>query len=473
MNQNIENVDYEWLIQPTGDPFTDVGGMVLKFFSEKFPNKNIEELIEEMAKIYVNNWSGKLNAFFLNSTITQPAFKGKRKIEETKKFFKQLITQEKEFKEGYCRITGRETQVFQAGRDNHILSGSSGFINFNHALENGLYVSKEVLMRMFFVPFGLVQLSDKIALIQSNNFDVSEHFVRKNCKENYNLLGTGLADGILKSEFKNPANALFAFIDNCISELSLVKQNKKNPSKITIDDISVSLYHFTNFGATPTVDIYLLESTLFRFYATCNRAKLAKDWQTFIRYHYKNFKFKGAKFNESNQTWETEKASADYEEFKTWRNRIYEKLLANQSILIDIKKWSETKKFNFQIVELYQIYIKNMEKRTLTKIKEIADFIVNEQQNDSVKKAITRLNGSKSSHDVRAFLLGLIKKNYQDDNPKPLITLEEYVEYLFPDSTSWREIRDLMLIAVYQKLHENQISIELELDQNELETQNN
>jgi len=472
MIKGTQNIDYEWLTKPTGDPFADVGGIVIKYFSEKNPNKDILDLIEAITKIYVKNWGGKLNAFFLNSTITQAAFKGSRKIDETLKFFKELINEQKEFKIGYCRITGKKTKLFYAGRDNHILSGSGTFINFHHAFETGLYVSKEVLIRVFFVPFGLLQLSGKIALIQSNNLDVFEYFIRKNCSENLSAIASGIAEGVLKSEFTNPANALFGFADNCISSLKIATY-KEDIDETSIKNTSFGMYHFTNFGASPEVQLYEIRSTVFAFYATCLHPKLKNDWQIFIQNHYSNFKFKNAQFSEDTYSWHSGKNVAEYSEYKVWRNRIYEKLLNNQSILGEILRWSKHRKFNFRIIEYYQIYLKNMEQKTLEKIKQLADFIVNKQETDKVKKSITRLNGSKSSHDVRYFLLGLIDKNYQDKNENPLITLEDYVQYLFPDGVNWREIRDLLLIAVYQKLHENQISLEIELPETEVEDINN
>nr|HRC95054.1 hypothetical protein [Tenuifilaceae bacterium] len=112
MKETYNKIDYEWLTRPTGDPFADVGGFAIEYLSEKFPEKDIMELIDYITKIYVEKWNGKLNAFFLNSKITQPAFQGSRKTEETLKYFKDLINETELFEVGYCRITGRETKLF-------------------------------------------------------------------------------------------------------------------------------------------------------------------------------------------------------------------------------------------------------------------------------------------------------------------------------------------------------------------------
>lgn len=97
-----------------------------------------------------------------------------------------------------------------------------------------------------------------------------------------------------------------------------------------------------------------------------------------------------------------------------------------------------------------------MHKGTMAKIKELADFIIADSSDDEIAKSITNINRQKSGNDLRRYLLKLVGlyNEKHSDNPKPLITVEEYADYLFPDGTYWNEIRDLLLIAIYQKLHE-------------------
>ena len=114
-----------------------------------------------------------------------------------------------------------------------------------------------------------------------------------------------------------------------------------------------------------------------------------------------------------------------------------------------------------------------MDKKTLSKIKDLANFIVDERTDDEIKKSMTRLNGAKSSHELRYILLKFLGKNYNEGKESPLFTIEDYTEYLFPDGSNWKETRDLVLIAVYQKLHEANKKVEVELVENELENQLN
>lgn len=451
----------EWLTKRTGDPFVDVGGYVIEYLqSEVYPDDSIVQLIDRATNIYVNSWDAKLNAFFLNSKITQPAFKGVRKIEETAKYFTSLINESEPYEQGYCRITGQEGMLFDAGRDNSIMSGSRTFINFHHAFDKGLKLSKEVLIRLHFVPLGSVILSGKVALIKSNIPRVTQLFVHQNIKNNLQNIASGAKEGVCKSEFKNPANALFDFAKKVILE-----------SKDELaQGAALTLYHFTNFGASPEIDIYQMPSKVFLYYYQCNQISYKEDWKTFVRHHYKNSKHTTAKYITSKDMIVDEKKNVafPFEEYKTWYNIVYHRLLNNDSILPQFRKWSKEHPIHMDIVRLYQQIIKNMKTETINKILEIADFVIHERSEDGIKKVIKRLDKSGNGSQIRRVLISLAKENHNRGNP-PLISVEDYTEYLFPDTYNAREIRDLLLIAIYQKIHESNLVVELEIESEENE----
>lgn len=477
--EETEKINNDYLTNITGDPFADTGGMVIKFLwtLPHLKDKDIMGLVDFAANLYVNKWGGKLHAFFLNSKITQAAFVGQRKIDEAIKYYKSLIDETESFKEGYCRISGRKTKLFPAGRDNHILSGSGTFINFHHNFESGLFLSKEILIRIFFVPLGLIQLSDKVAMLSSNYEKVTEFFVEKNCRENLNAISNGTAEGVLRSEFNNPANALFNFEDSYLNtHLKSLLENEDENELLKEADVTLNLYHFTNFGASPEVIIYVLGSKVFKFYAFCNRIKIKKDWNKFLRNNYRNSKHKGAVFNEDKEVWDSKSEMISHETYKTWKNNVLENLLAGRSILGSILRWNTKYSFPFIIVEYYAIIIRNMEKRTIEKIVQVADFIVTNHKNDFVGKKIKELYGKNGSYVLRQFLLKLNSENYQLDAKDPLITVKDYSEYLFPDGGNWKDIRNILIIAIYEKLHKMGVLIDVaipESEENELDSQIN
>jgi CRISPR-associated protein Cst1 len=457
MNEKIN-----YFTEITGDPFADIGGLVIEYLQEKKPEKTILELIKEATAIYVNKWDNNLHSFFLNSTITHNSNKGQKGIDKTISFYKNVI-EGVGGEDGFCRITGKQGKVFSAARDNHIMSGSATLINFHHGFESGIKLSAEALVRIFFVPLGVEQLGDKVAVLVSNNEDVTRFFVKKNVDNNLRALGSNISKSILRSDFSNPINAIFDYASQCIENVKAATYDKDSDTSNTIG-VTLNLYHFTNFGASPTINILTLPATVFAFYAYCLTYH-KKDWQNFILRQYTNSKFKNAEYDSSSGTWNNNNESVGYNSFKVWRNKVYEALLnGNYNIVRKaFLKHSKAFAFNFKIVEQYQINIQNMDKRTLTKLKELADFIVTDRSEDEIKRSITRLNGEKSSSGLRRFMLKLADKNYAEGKENPLFSLEEYANYLFPDGTYWGEIRDLLLIAIYQKLHETNKKIEVEL----------
>lgn len=465
MNKQLGTINNEYLTCVTGDPFADVGGYAIKEFAERYPDKNILELIEEVTKIYVSRWSAKINPFFLNSKITQPAFDAKKKVDETMKYFRSLFEEQDADVIDYCRITGQKTKLFLAGRDNSILSGSGTFINFHHGLEGGIMVSKEALIRFHFVPLACLYLQGRIALISSNDSVLSEFFARENCSQNLHSIAIGISDGILKSECRSPGTALFRFIDGAISK-SKVKYGLRN--------YVLTLYHFTNFGASPEVKIYMIPAMLFAFYTSMQKGNMRDDWNRFVANYYMNSDYKGAKYNQTTNTVDFERKGEgrviEEVEFQNWTNLIYTRLLINQSILPYILKWSRKNRFNFKILEIYQINIRNMKKETLAKIDEMAEFILRSNDKDIIKKSIKKLDVVKSAFLLRRFVLkDVVAKYYAEGNEKAILTVEEYANYLFPDTGSWQETRDVLLIAIYQKMHERNLVVPAELEEDELE----
>ncbi|MBK8519007.1 MAG: hypothetical protein IPL55_22800 [Saprospiraceae bacterium] len=154
----------EVLLKRSGDPFADTGALVIAYLQKTpmYRDKDILELIEAVAKIYVNIWNSKVHPFFLNHSITQPAFDSQRKILETVKYYKSLINGEAEGEEGYCRILGTKGKLFSAGRSNYMMAGSGTFMNFHHGFEGGLMLSKEALIRIFLCAWELSLLGIKL-----------------------------------------------------------------------------------------------------------------------------------------------------------------------------------------------------------------------------------------------------------------------------------------------------------------------
>ncbi len=450
----MQKLDVQWLTRPVGNPFVDTGGYVIELLWEKGYSRDILELIKHVANIYVRDWNAKLNSFFHNSTITQPAFKGDRKIEETLKYYKSLLEDQENYVVGYCQITGRKTKLFPARAENSILAGSYGFTNFHSVFDIGARVSKEVLIRMFFVPLGSVSVGGRMAVVSSNVPEFTKIFVRKNLEANLKSAGSG--GGIYKLPYSSVENALFHYADELLMERKDFEQ-----------DVAITLFHFSSYMQSPSLNIYRLPAKVFSFYRSANLL-FPQEWKKFLHAHYKSgSKIKNAQYDPASDKFiiqqKKQKVELDYEEFKTWRNSVLHKLLNDRSLLGDILTWiKDGHDFPWQLTQVYSIKVLGMKTATVNKIKQLAGYFVDlAQKEDRVKRYLNDLNQARSAGELRGFLLKLVRANYLSGNSEPLITVEDYVNYLFADDVGWQEIRDLLLIAIYEELHRRSIRVDL------------
>lgn len=412
---------------------------------------------------------------FLNAKVTQSAFDSERKKAESIAYFKGLLDGTVPSEKGYCRITGQYTDLYKAGRHNTVLSGSGKFVNFHHTFATGMMLSKEMLIRYYFLPLASERVpvtnssnaaygkfsqkkSEKlyIAVISSSNAAVAELYARRCCARILSDVGKNHSLEILKSKCRSVGTAIFRFLDDVYT---MYKDEGKGDS--------ITLYHFTNFAASPEVQIYTLPSQVFLFYRICNNVLYRQEWNDFVARHYTSNKYKKASFDSQSNNYvmsgnKSETVVIEEKEYRYWKNSIYDDLLSGNSILKPILKYSKQSAFNLDLLRIYLITIRNMKKETVEKIYQIADFIMQAYDESDMKGIIKTLDGVKNPFLLRRFILKkVIEKNYLQGNDM-LVSVDDYVNYLFPDTSSWMETRDVLLIAIYQRLHEKHVDVEIE-----------
>lgn len=130
--------------------------------------------------------------------------------------------------------------------------------------------------------------------------------------------------------------------------------------------------------------------------------------------------------------------------------------------------YSKEENIDFNIVKIYAIKIRKMKIETIEKINQMADFIIANNDERIIGKAITKLNAVTNSFLLRRYILNdIVKPNYEEGNDEAIVTVKDYVDYLFPDSDSWKEMRDVLLIAIYERLHKLKKKVEIEDNEQE------
>lgn len=517
-----DKIHYEKLFARSGDPFVDAGGYALESLLtlEDYEGKDIIYIIERVVTIYVNNLGKDIRQFFHNSRMTQSG----DKIANTIKYYKGIIEESSEFpnKKGTCRVLGFETNLYEADRRNYILSGAGTFRNFYHDFENGFFLSKEAIIRMLFVPLACKMISGIPCFATSNQEMVMKEIVKQNVKDNINranYLGKSsyrFAASTLFSYVEDVVAEVRAYRDGSIP-LSLTLFHFSNCGqncKIKIYNLPYKIasfyllclhrykedwmkfvnaqyykyqrkelpYDTSTETYSDTIEEALLidkkeweridtneleENGLIRYGVAKNSINV--DCYVFDNKDYKKIKLDKLQKAEikkiSTIDKNVRKVNCSRDVYKyNWNNRVYERLMNGQSLLSLFHNWTDPssycQKFDFKIVKLYCKHILNMNEKTLDLIERLSAFIVNNHEND-LAKVITQIKICKS-FEFRSLLIKEIERNYRNGSEEPLLRMRDYVMYLTPAGSNIYEIKDLILICIYQILHEKRMNVEIE-----------
>lgn len=441
---------------PTGDSFVDVGGLVLETIRERFSEKTLPEIFDFVIDVYIERWNQKLHSIFhTNSKILNPSTKGKHKA-NTRNYLNELLANSwlDDCLDGYCKTCGKHGILYSNSREFLPISGSGAFVNFHHSHEPGSFLCNQCSIKLFFVPLGVILFGGNAGLLDVQAETIRNFWKKNIILENLNKISKNSSEGILKSDYKNPKNALFNFASDIIDEIK-----DENHSEF------LQLLCFTNFGASPHCDIYFLPNPVFVFLnkVICH---YASNWYYFVNRY---FFIKGVKWDDEQRVWvketKKEKTVLTKSDYLNNKNLIYEKLLSKQSILRELLKiyrghyMQNLGKFPLEITIHYTKEVLNMDKKQIEMIGRISDVIFElSRKENNFKKYLVMLERAGKAYQLRSALIRIIKANFRNGAKEPLIRLEDYVTYLFPDGQYWGEIRDLLLIHLYEKFHDEGVN---------------
>ncbi|HNX17325.1 MAG TPA: type I-B CRISPR-associated protein Cas8b1/Cst1 [Methanoregula sp.] len=432
----------------TGDPFVDTGITAIELMTGKswpdIQEDDFKKAADDLIKLYMTPaWSKDLNSIFPNSSYIQYS-PGYDRKEKSREFLFELIDglNDRQSNSHYCSFCGapaftrKDATPFVKA---HIpLTGSSKFTNFFPSLRNGVTVCARCVFAIQFIPLVSYKIRGKPCIISSNNPEIVKQIAKETIDEinKKRILGDFQStdtSGIINEKFRNPQNALF--------HLAYKVTQKYSIAGITGENEEITLYHFDNKNQNSWgVRIYTLPNNIFKFVGiVMNSPEYKLKWFALLSRYYD----KSTKIPDDLPIW------------KGASNKIYNRLLNDQSILWAFKDdESKTLTVPFVIVERYLKLVKKMSQQRIERIKKLADRIA---QSIEESGKVRRVNDLLVARDLPSFRnqLQLIFKDWQKmGHEDPLISFDEYVDVIIPgDYLSWTEVRDLIIIRLYEKLH--------------------
>jgi CRISPR-associated protein Cst1 len=450
----------------TGHPLVDVGVATIAAFANKrdpasLNEADLDKIADFMAEQYiVDPLKSFLTVAFPNSGFTNPAFSkmpGRRKeyAERVLRGYRAGVPQLAE----RCVFTGEPavglafSDTLPPGRAfrQHIpLLTGEGVINFHPGGDAGLPVSGKALLAIQAFPLGCAKCGGRLLAVHSDNQDLIYDFAAEFLTYNRQAIALAQKGGSTKlPEADASAQTLL------VETLLKVEQSRRDEARERRPS-SVTAYHLSNLGATPSLDIYHLPLELTDFLSHAISPDYKNEWDAITRRAW----------------WPTQaqatrpRRNALYEDLfqlpgnaRAFVRRYFLRIPARTRLEGDPRRTyslrDEAGLVSWKLTELFLRRVMNMDKGRIQQIRELGDrlAIYVSQENDR------QFFASFFQHRYDYFRAALIKANLahvRRGNP-PLITLDPYIaifeegnEIAAPD---WRLARDLVLIRMVEQLY--------------------
>ncbi len=433
---------YMW----TGNPFVDAGiSAILELSNKKEPQDIALEDVEKIARetlipvFLTDTWKNNLHPIFPNHKATNTSIKDKKKALEEKigEFIQQVAPIESK---GNCIACGCRPSVQSMTKSYIPLTGSGSLRNyFSYAVEGADYCST-CAFAVQCLPLVLYSSGGKFLLIHSNSYKIMKYCAKECIKELNIQIASGNYTGCFNEKYTNPVNALFYRAGRLLQE---------HQEKWSDENVSMRVYHFTNYNQGPELDFYDLPANVFHFLANINmKDEYRKSWNKIVYRGY-FFQKKGEKIPISIKEGEEEK-------YKNHQNQVYLDLLAGNSIVrffFDVRQRSVHAKWEMLCFYLKEVL--QMKEDRIQAIKQVADKIAQViQASSNGRKRLGQLERATNYASFRAVLLRIIHDNLAQKQETPVFTFDQYMKHLFPEGAmNWKEVQDLLLFSLYETLH--------------------
>lgn len=361
-----------------------------------------------------------------------------------------------------CAFTGQPAYL-RVSRDMLPMINGRGIMNFSPMGDAGLPVSDVILLAIHALPLGCVITQGALLAVESDDPALMFDFVKANLDQNRRFIS--LASQNDYDKFPNLSSYKTRLMDVLVKSF-IEGENRRESHRAP----SLNAYHFSNNGTSARVAIYALPSSTIMFVRDASKDEYATSWREIVR-----------------RGWTQEKDEADELRQKapklTKRNFIYEDLfdlpekarnfLRTYFFRRPLEKFrkgdprngyspfTDTDLISWNLTALFLKRIMNMEKSRIDSISNLGAQLAAYIEHQDNRRFLQILFKGGSYASFRTNLLRAIRDYAQlaPPNSEPLVTLESYVKIFEEgdgfEKTDWRLAYDLLLIRIFEVLHQS------------------
>jgi len=427
--------------QSVGDPMVEIGRLGLIEFcaKDKFESfEEIEEQIKKLFNIYVFKPAKTLNQVFsFNSKFTHNST-SKNLDERFRQAFEQYGDLIKESKNGYCLSCGKKDNLCSVSKTILPLTTGNSNANFTSNFSNQFLVCKECMTSLFFAPINMNKTAGRMGFMISNNHEINKFWSEKNI-EIFNANIVKKVDSLVDSKINIFENFIYKTIEelqeeNLFGDITFyLISNTDKGSEVTLIHVTKNQMNFIHHVAP-------------KFFKDTLPTKDKDEWNYLIfKYSYNERKDDGKKVAFEDEVIKNK----DYKSTMKYFNPLIKNFIQGKSILYFLKK----NHASWHLTQIYLKEIQGMREERLIVLKKVADRLqeLNNGDKEFIRKIVFPLERTKSHSEFREKLRELMRKFLTKSN-EPLFTSDEMVFQILPSGESWAETKDILLIALYEKL---------------------
>lgn len=435
-----------------GDPMVEIGRLGLVEFCGKDKFESFEELKKEVKKlfnIYTFKTSGRIGQVFSSNSKFTHNSTGKDLNERLKQAVELYDGLLKESYTGCCLSCGKQDDLCNVSKTIFPLTTGNSNANFTSNFSNQFLMCKECMTSLFFAPINMQKTSGHMGFMISNNQEINKFWSEENIEDfNANLVKN--IDSLVDSKINIFENFIYETIEdlqeeNFFGDITFyLISNVDKGSEINLIHIFKNQIKFINQVAP-------------KFFKDSLPTKDKDEWNYLIFKHSN----KERKEDGKNVKFEDEVIkNKDYKSTIKYFNPLIKNFIQGKSILYFLKK----NHCSWHLTQIYLKEIQGMREERLVVLKKVADKLqeLNKGDKEFVRKIVFPLERTKSHGEFREKLRELMRKFLTKSN-EPLFTADEMVFQILPSGESWAETKDILLIALYEKLTlDDEIKEELE-----------